>query len=185
MNFWWTGTDSLMLIDFSRRTFKEKISLWIFRGFVKYGERFIGVHYINSATVEKNLKQFGVRKPIVYKMSPVKYDKKLPKKGHDGFNVLYYMPIAGNIKFNHWLYGGDVFNRVVDVFKDEVNFIIVDGSQDMEEVYPITDFFIRCNNHDGNSRMVRECIIQEIPYYWSQTDPNYHEIIKNISALLQ
>ena len=46
----------------------------------------------------------------------------------------------------------------------------------MEEVFPIIDLYIHPNRHDGYSRLIRECDIQNIPYYWTHENPNYNQL---------
>jgi hypothetical protein len=64
-----------------------------------------------------------------------------------------------------------------------MNFIKVDGSQDMSKIYPITDFYLRPNRHDGSSRMIRECEINEIPYYHSTKKPDIFDITVKLKQL--
>ena len=52
----------------------------------------------------------------------------------------------------------------------DVNWIVVDGTQDMAKVYPIVDFYYRPTRHDGSPYMIRECRANNIPYYWEGYD---------------
>lgn len=174
MKMLWTGTDSLMLVDYSMRKPRKRIYWWCFRGFVRITELFIQNHAVISLNLADNLKKFGVRKPI--ELIPTIYDTtKYDKKEHEGFNVLYYFPRKGDRKFNEWLYGKDIFFQVKRAYPG-INFITVDGTYTMEFIYPITDFYLRCNRHDGPCRMVLECKLNGIPYYHSQKDPNIIDI---------
>ena len=58
-----------------------------------------------------------------------------------------------------------------------INIIEINGNDDMELIYPIIDFYARPNRHDGNPRMIRECQINNIPYYHSYSDPNLTDLI--------
>lgn len=178
----WTGTDSLMMVDVSKRTFRKKVVWLLFRWIIKFLDKhYVQEHYIDSLNLKDNLVAAGLVKPIKVRPDPVKYQVKLPKIQHEGFNVLYYCPDTDN-KFIRWLYGYDIFESVKEHFPT-INFIHVDGSQNMKDIYPITDFYLRCNRHDGASRMVQECQIQDIPYYHSQRDPDTDEIIKKIRSV--
>ena len=53
-----------------------------------------------------------------------------------------------------------------------ITWIRVDGKQDMAKIYPIVDFYLRPNRHDGNPYMIKECEANNIPYYWSKENPN-------------
>lgn len=184
MRLVWTGTDSLMLIDVSKRSFRKKVVWIMFRFIVWVLDRFyVEGHYVDSKNLGDNLRKFGVIRPIRVRPDPVKYQIKLPKIAHNGFNVLYYCPDPDN-KFNRWLYGYDIY-KVVKEQLPAINFIHVDGSQSLRDIYPITDFYLRCNRHDGASRMVQECQIQEIPYYHSQKDPDINEIINEIARTIR
>ena len=178
MKILWTGTDSLMLLDYSKRPLSIKIWFWFFRRAIRILERFVSHHLVNSSLVEKNLLTFKVKKPIEYIETPLKYTKKLPKIPHEGINILYYMPKGFDVKFKKWLYGYDIFLNLQD--KIDANWIVVDGSQDLAEIYPIVDFYLRPNRHDGNSRLIRECDIQNIPYYYSTQNPSLGKAIMSI-----
>jgi len=175
MKLLWTGTDSLMLVNYSMRSLCKKPYWWMFRKMTRLMDFFIQSHYCVSENVADNVRRFGTRKPISILVDPAKYTEEFDKVEHNGFNVLYYFPRKGDRKFNEWLYGWDVFLEVKDTFT-VFNFIIVDGSDEMAAIYPITDFYLRCNRHDGQPRMVIECEAQGIPYYWSRTDPDYNAI---------
>ena len=100
------------------------------------------------------------------------------KKKHKGFNVYYFFPKGKkNPKFIEWLYGYDVIQELQKRITN-VNWIRLDGSNDMSKGFPIMDFYIRPNRHDGASRLRQECEINNIPYYWSQENPDIEEICK-------
>lgn len=179
MKILWPGTDSLMLIDYSMRSRKKRVYWWIFRRVIRLLEFFADSHLCNAQNVADNLNQFGVRKPIEFIETPLKYTEKFDKIPHNTFNVLYYFPKGGDQKFLKWLYGYDIYEQLREELP-KVNFIVVDGSSDMRDVYPIIDLYIRPNRHDGNSRMVRECEIQNIPYCWSNSNPDINDFRDSI-----
>jgi len=175
MKLFWTGTDSLMLLDYSMRPFRKKVYWQLFRWFIKRFEIFVQEHYCDSQNIADNLRRFGLKRQI--RVVPDRIDeRKYDKIPHKGFNVLYYFPYKGDKRFIEWLYGYDIFLQVRERFPD-LNYIIVDGTYDMSWIYPVTDFMIRCNRHDGASRIRQECDLNDIPYYWSQTDPDLNKII--------
>jgi len=189
MKLYWTGTDSLMLIDISKRSFRKKIVYLFFRLLIKLIDPLIQEHYCISENIADNVRKFGTKKKIVIVDTILKHTKKYKKKKHKGFNILYYLPRNKMERsFLEWLYGFDIILQVLgnyslDNFKNDKNirFIFCDGSQDMKKIYPITDFYLRPNRHDGSCRIRQECEIQDIPYYWSVTEPNLEEIIKKIN----
>ena len=187
MKLFWTGTDSLMLIDYSMRSFRKKVYWQLFRIVVRVMELFIEEHYAVSPKVEDNLRRFKFRKKITIRKDYINYLTKYPKVKHKGFNVLYYSPITrGDISFMEWIYGIDIINVVKQYFYgSDVNFIMVDGSDKMGDIFPIIDFYLRPNRHDGASRLIDECEIQEIHYYLSITNPNIDDAIKAIEDVKQ
>lgn len=181
MKLFWTGTDTLMLVDISKRSIRKKVIWFIFRIIIRFLDKFyIESHYIDSLNLKSRLVKFGVTKPIKVFPDKIKYKKKFPKKKHSKFNVLYYFPKkTSDIDFWKWIYGYDIYLKLKKEFKD-ANFILVDGFQDLEEIYPIVDFYLRPNRSDGASRMRQECEVQDIPYYWTQKDPSFNDAKQKI-----
>ncbi len=184
MKLFWTGTDSLMLVDYSMRKWRKKPYWFVFRILIKLMDIFIECHYCVSLNVADNLRKFGTKKQIKILHDKIKYNKKFDKKRHKGFNIIYYYPINMDKTFIRWLYGIDIIEYLKNRFPD-INFIRLDGNKDMSKVYPITDFMVRPNRHDGHPRIVDECEIQDIPYYWSYEEPNMNALIKIIKDEVQ
>ena len=183
MKLFWTGTDSLMLVDYSMRTFRKKVYWWIFRRLIRTMDHFIEAHYCDAENIADNLRKFGTQKPIRVMPDILLHTEVYPKEAHNKFNVLYYFPGTTKDKeFTKWLYGWDIFLKVRKHFlpTTDVNFIIIDGRADMKSVFPVTDFYIRPNRHDGASRLIRECEIQNIPYFRTKTNPDECDVIKAI-----
>ena len=188
MDLVWVGSDVLFMNEYPKGTrYRFRLKIFVFRILVKILDRFfIGRNWIIADHLGKELK---LKKPIMliqYPKSSPKYQhlQKYPKVKHNDFRVLYYFPKGRkNIKFEKWLYGWDIYFKVRQHFGDKISWVIADGSSDMELVYPRVDFLLRCNRHDGRPMMVRECEINEIPYYWSRTNPDIFEIIKSIRSL--
>jgi len=182
MKWLWTGTDSLMLVDYSMRTFKKKVYWWFFRRFVRIGELFIQEHYCDSELIAQHVREFGTKKPVIVVEDVILHTEKYKKEPHELFTVLYYRPVWKDPKFTSWLYGLDIIDAIIkDKRMEDVKFLSVSGNSNMKYVYPYTDFYLRPNRHDGASRMRRECEIQEIPYYWTQSNPNIEDAIKAIN----
>jgi len=174
-----------MLVDYSMRSFRKKVYWWIFRRLIKIMEHFIEGHYCDAENIADNLRKFGTRGEIKIVEDELKHSEKYPKEKHQKFNVLYYFPSDAKDKtFARWLYGWDIFLWVRGYFIEnhDISFFIVDGRADMKNVYPIVDFYLRPNRHDGASRLRRECDIQGIPYYWSKKDPSKKGAIRAINA---
>jgi len=183
MKLYWTGTDSLMLIDTSKRGLRKRLYWALFRLFVRVVEFFIEGHFCETDHNRAHLIEFGMRKPIwIVQNVDVEHAEKYTRQPHEGFYVLYYRPKRQDQGFLDWLYGYDIFQKVKQYFlnREDIYFWEVDGTEDMRSVYPMVDFYLRPNRHDGFSRMRKECEIQGIPYYHSRTLPDYHEIIEKI-----
>jgi len=179
MKLFWTGTDSLMLVDYSMRKFSKRPYWFVFRILIRIIENFIEGHYCDAENIADNLKKFGVKKQIKVFKDKVWYENKYKKKTHEGFNIIYYNPKGRDKQFMIWLYGLDLIEQAKEKFP-LINFMELDGTKDMSLIYPVTDFLLRPNRHDGSSRMRQECEIQDIPYYWTQKNPNINDIIKSI-----
>ena len=179
MKLFWTGTDSLMLIDYSMRKLSKKPYWFVFRIIIKILDFWIEAHYCDSENIADNVRRFGTKKPIKIFHDKLNYNNKYPKVKHTGFNVIYYCPKGGDRKFREWLYGLDLIKEI-KLKMPLINFIELDGTHDMSTIYPIADFLLRPNRHDGASRMRQECEIQNIPYYWTNKNPDINEAIKTI-----
>ncbi len=178
MKLFWTGTDSLMLIDYSMRRFRKRPYWFLFRILVKGIDPFIECHYCDSEQVANNVKKFGTKKPVKVFHDKLKYNNKYPKKAHDKFNIIYYNPTANvnsikDVGFTRWLYGLDIIEEIKEKMSADIEFIELDGTKDLKDVYPITDMLLRPNRHDGASRMRQECDIQNIPYYWTTKETDF------------
>ena len=189
MDLIWVGTDVLLMNEYPKGArYRYRLKIFVFRILVKILDRY----YINrNWVVAEHLgKELKLKKPImdieIPRSSP-KYQhlQKYTKVKHEGFRVLYYFPKGKSMKFKRWLYGWDIYFKVRHHFGDKVTWIIVDGSSNMAMVYPRIDFLLRCNRHDGMPMMVRECEINEIPYYWSKENPDIFEIIKSIEGSMK
>lgn len=181
MKLFWTGTDSLMLVNYSMRKWNKKPYWFVFRILIKALDFFIEGHYCVSENVADNVRKFGTRKQVKVFRNKLKYPMKFGKIPHDGFNVIYYNPKnRPDKKFTIWLYGIDIIEQVKKLLPN-INWIELDGTKDMSKVYPIADFCLRPNRHDGASRMIQECKINEIPCYHTHSDiANISDIIKQI-----
>ena len=161
-----------MLVDYSMRKWYKKPYWWVFRRLTWLLDRFfVQEHYADAWNVAENVRQFGVKQAVKVVPDAIKHSTPYPKRPHFGFNVIYYNPTnrrGGDRDFTRWLYGIDIIEKVknrLDV--DDIRFIELDGTADMSQIYPIADFMIRPNRHDGASRIRQECDVQGIPYYWT------------------
>lgn len=171
MKLIWTGTDSLLLNRFPRQYPLRKLPYVLFLRLIARLSDFIAEeNYACGELTEKNVKKFGLHRVKRFCDTLLCGDI-VEKKPHEGFNILYYCPKVDN-KWNRWLYGYDIYLGLKAWFPN-LNFIRVDGCQDMKEIYPIVDLFIRPNRHDGHPRMIDECKLNGIPYIWTKENPSF------------
>ena len=198
-----TGSDVLFCTRFvSKRKFPTKKSKLVYMFgmflFVKICDLFVERFYAVSEHLIDELKPLGLKKPISVLIDPPQEIKNFKNKAHDGFTVLYYRGIGSNQIFKNWIYCYDEMKKVSQTLNanwyrgyDEpslsngINIIEVNGNNDMNKIYPITDVLVRMCNHDGAPRMIMECEQLGIPFYWSKENPNKEDIIKFINDALQ
>lgn len=165
---WWLGTDALKLDTFPPTDRKAWYIRIVFeRIFHKLIEPFIREHWIVGEPLRKHLLNFGIDS-LKIKLVPLagKYGR-MPKQDHKEFNVLYYFPKhSQNAKFKEWKYGWDLFVKIRKKVSSDINFIVVDGTQDLTQILPIVDCYIRPSRHDGLPRLVLECQENDIPVYY-------------------
>lgn len=178
MNLTWTGSDVLYCTRYPKHSKKSKY-LYMFgmRVFARLADIFCQKHIVVSEHLIEELKPLKLKKPIEVRENPVMYGK-VRKKKHNGFNILYYRGIGSNQKFKDWVYGYDLIKKLKA--EHDVNIIEANGHLNMDLVYPIIDFMIRPNRHDGNPRMIRECKINDIPFYHTYKDPSYADMVSAI-----
>jgi len=184
MDLMWNGTDVLYMNKYPNVRFRFKAKIFVFRILVKVIDRFYSNR--NWFIAEHLADELTLKQPKhIYQ--PVLDLAHYGKVKHDGFNILLYAPKKKNVDFIRWLYGYDIYEILRDRLGSRVNWILVDGSQDMSIIYPIVDFYIRPNRHDGWPYMVQECKKNNIPFYWTRENPEIHieEMYNRILMLLE
>ena len=103
------------------------------------------------------------------------------KRSAMSFNILYYDPL--DTEFQRWKYGIDIIAQIKEQLSD-VNWLKADGTQDMRELYAITDLYIRPRRHDGEPRINVECKLNSIPVIYSENgNPSAEHFIKEINLI--
>ncbi len=172
---YYSGTDSLILVEFPPTKPYKYLYMIACRIRAKLLDLIVDEYQVDHEALIKDLRRFGIKGRIKVVSDPVQYTEPLRKKKHQGFNILFYYPgDRGNSKLWRWIYGYDIYLELKFQLPD-VNFVVVNGKQDMNKVFPIIDFYLRPNRHDGASRLRQECDIQKIPYYWTQREPDINE----------
>ena len=181
MKILWTGSDVMYMLRYPPFTsIGFKLKIFVMRIMVKLMSPFIQEHYVVSENLKDGLYLFGI-KNVKVDQTILLHINIYDKVKHNGINVYYYLPCGkNNTKFIEWLYGYDIIQYAMIKFP-EYNWIRLDGSADMSEVFPIMDFYVRPNRHDGRARLRLECEINKIPYYWSQENPDLEKLCETLT----
>ena len=179
----WTGTDTMLLLKYPPFiSIGFKLKIFAMRIMVKLMSPFIQEHVVVSDNLKDELNMFGITNVKPFESILVKTDN-YGKQEHDGVNVYYYLPKGKkNTKFIEWLYGYDIIQKAMIRFP-EYNWVRLDGSADMSKEFPVMDFYARPNRHDGCARLKMECEYNNVPYYWSQENPNLEELCEKLRQL--
>ena len=185
----WLGTDALKLIKYPPGKFTWKFRIFAERILWRLFEPLIDKHFVVHPRLSKYLIEFGIpSKKISVKIdwSDCNHCEGCAKKKHEGINIAYYYPgDRGNREFKRWIYGMDIIEQVIFLFPG-VNWIHLDGSQDMCKIYPTLDAYIRPNRHDGFPKMIIECMALGIPYYWDEEfKPSVEELCAFVGGILK
>jgi hypothetical protein len=183
---WWQGTDALKLT-----TYPPGRKVWLLRIFLerilwKVTEPLIREHWVVHPRLIDHLTKFGISKSKIIVRPPVPLDvSKIVKRRHARFNVAYYYPGArGNRTFKRWIYGLDIIEKLIDMYP-QINWICLDGTKNMFNVYETLDAYIRPTRHDGMPRLVMECQSINIPVYWDESfKPSTAEIALWLESIM-
>lgn len=174
---WWVGTDALTLnITPPGDWLWRKIRLPLHRLKAKVTEWMIGEHCIESESLRKHLIDFGINGNKIR----VKYTELTTPKtiSCQPLILTYYPKCKRNQTYKNWVYGVDIIDELISAEK-EVNWLVVHGETDLAPLFPVIDAYIRPTRHDGMPRLIRECKINKIPYYWSENGkPEIEEVLE-------
>lgn len=187
---WWIGTDALTLIKNPPGNKLWHFKLFFYRFKWKLLKGFF-THWCVHENLNYYLKKFGINAEV--RVWPADYPDKIEKKPHKNFNILYYHPAPANLggqKYSDWYYGYEIIKKIQDHFyeNEDINFIKADLTyEDIDDLYAVTDIYIRPNSWDGHPRMTQECEIKGIPFYWESSmsnegflKANYEDCLKKI-----
>jgi hypothetical protein len=186
---WWHGTDALKLDTYpptDQWTWYIRIKLE--RILHKIIEPIIREHWVVDEVLTKHLYNFGIPgDKIKVFHAPLNYNQIYKKQPHAGFNILYYFPRADkNLTYKRWKYGKDIFDHTLTHTNQlHINWIVVDGSQDLSSILPIVDIYVRPSRHDGYPRLVKECELNDIPVYYpfgSGVEPSVQSMLNFIEV---
>lgn len=182
MKLYFTGSDTILLNKFPKQLPRRKIFyVWLYRFFIWLSKFCTEEYWTVHEHLIPEIVRFGIKEDKIKVFQHPYNETKFPKVEHMYFVITYYLPKDSD-KWNEWIYGYDIYQVVRSYFwrYNEVKFMVIDGTQDMANVWPVTDFYLRCNRHDGGARLVDEAKVNEVPYYWSYENPSIDEIIQSI-----
>jgi len=182
---WWMGTDALKLVKVPPGKFTWRFRIYAERLLWKALEPFFSEHWVVSEHLRSYLTMFGIKyDKIKVVPDPPLNLKRYKRKKHVGFNVLYYCrKDSTNQKFKDWCYGWDIYLELKRRLNYDVHWIVIDGSQNMDDVYPYIDAYIRPNRADGWSRTVEECRFNGIPVMATRESPDVDEFERWIRCI--
>jgi hypothetical protein len=181
----WYGTDALKLSIIPPGKFTWRFRIYAERIFWKLLDPFISQHWVVHPNMIRHLEKIGIDKnKISVKLVSTKctYCRCCKKIKHPEFNIAYYYPgDRGNPKFKRWVYGMDIVEELLKRLPS-LNWIYLNGTQDMCDIFPILDMYIRPSRHDGMARLIVECEMTKTPYYWN---PEFKHDIDSIEEKIK
>ena len=177
---WWVGTDVLLLREFPIG--RGKLSVFKHRLLYHLTKIFVFENWITAGRLKDEFISCGGKRAVVRYHIRGMLTEKVIKIKHEGINIAWYA--TNSSKAVRWKYGVDLIEKLMLLFYD-VNWIRLDGTLDMKEVYPYLDGYIRPSRHDGRPRLVIECQIQGIPYYYSEDgNPDLEEMSNFVERVI-
>jgi len=162
---WWLGTEALVMKIIPPGDFTWQVRIRLKRIRWKIIHRFFE-HWVHSEAYMEYLKCVGINKATLVVHWPETETQSRLKINHDGFNVLFYMPVGKrNQTYRDWIYCRNEIELLMDSIKEKsVYFIIADGSLPMPHIWPLVDAFIKpMRVHHAVSRMVMSAELMGIP----------------------
>ena len=173
-----TGSDVLYLRQYHPLLKRRWIFIFFFRLFIRLCDLILESHYCVSQRLADELKLFGLKKPIqVIEWQPL-HKGKFERMEHEGINIMYRkFTSVRNQNFYDWLTSYDIFLKLKSKFNN-INFIEIDDSHNLKDIFPLIDGYIRFNRWDGGDppRLVRECINSGVPTYFTIGEPDINKI---------
>lgn len=182
----WVGSDVLLLKAFPPG--RGKRTVIVHRILKKITEPFIAAHWVNGERLMRELSGILPPQKMVLQHWGGVHAKTYGKFSHGGINIAYYMPRED--VYARWVYGIDLIEELQERYKNalhqaEVNFILLDGKMDMADIFPYLDAYIRPSRWDGWPRLVQECKINDVPFYYSDDGkPSVEAMFKFITGVV-
>jgi hypothetical protein len=112
-----------------------KIRAWLLRLFIQE-------YWVDSEYLIPFIKKFNPSAKTRVVEDEIKYNTRLLKTAHNQFTVMYYYPKNEyNKSYVYWVYGMDIIERLIVMFP-EFNWVKVDGTQNLTEIFPAIDVYL-------------------------------------------
>lgn len=183
---WWLGSDVFILLTFPPGRGKLSLLRYRFKHFVT--KRLVDANWFDSKRLLiEYTEKFKCRNPQEKHHILNMLTEKVSKRKHEGINIAYYWPKKSN-QYYEYLYGIDLIEKLILLYP-EAHWLRLNGALkpqvEMKMFLPIVDAYIRPSRHDGGSRLVRECRLNDIPVYWSEDGkPTLKEICKFVETII-
>lgn len=176
---WWIGSDVLLLRMFppgrgKLSVVKHRLKTWL-------TEPFIDEHWIYGNQLFKEFKEVWSGRKAQRRLcrAPIEAISRVPSSS---INIAYYHP--RDDRFSRWVYGVDLIENLMMLYP-QVNWIKLDGTLNPKYFFQSLSGYLRPSRSDGLPRIVEECKIHSIPFYWSELrNPNLEEMCEFVESLL-
>jgi len=184
------GSDVLYLTQWDK--IKDKISIRFkcliifYRLIFRFLIPFTGKYFVDNLQLKYDLiKKYKIDRNRFIYLSHHPEKMTIAKRPHKTFNILFYMPnlsTKNNPNLIRWIYGYWELLKIDAALGDycDIKIIYYDGQKDFWNCIELTDFYIRPNNWDGGSTLVRLCEKNNIPFYHSKRGICEPEAIESI-----
>jgi hypothetical protein len=175
----WIGSDVLLLRMFppgrgKLSVLKHRLKVWL-------TEPFIDEHWVYGNQLFKEFKEVWSDRKAQLRLCRASIDP-VVRVPSETVNVAYYHP-RDDI-FARWVYGIDFIERLMLLYP-QVNWIKLDGTLNPKYFFQALTGHIRPSRSDGHPRLIEECKVHGIPFYWSENClPDLEEMSKFVESLL-
>lgn len=179
---WWTGTDARTLVEFPPGKKVWYVRIVLHRVYEALMQWFVHENWVGCPQVFNELDKFGIKTSHYFEYPPrIQHKVKKAENRRWGHNILVQTPPrSSNDKYKNWVYGVDIIEGLRSSLNGQrITIVEANGSKDMLDVYPYIDAYINTKRYaNGVGRIMLECDINDIPYYYN-TDgkPKVKEII--------
>lgn len=180
---WWIGTDALKLHMYPPGKFIWRFRIFGERLFWRTFHSWFDEHWVNTPKLIPYLTAIGISRRKIKHVEIPWRKKKYLKREHKGFKLLFYISKSfdGNQRYKDWIYGKKIYDQLTN--RSMFHLTLIDGSADMNEVFPIIDGYVKVMRHQGSdkNRIAKQCEHNQIPVFY--TDYNKSDLVNAIQIV--